>query len=136
MKTSNKIERAFAISLNSINKKYNKYFIDETLLDEKSIERKILIKEILSVGAEIDLWSQPIIEYENDNSKAKGSDDNDLLEFLELSSNIRDFIELLDILYQNPNKNFAEIIGDEKFEFAKGDNTEEEENSEFEDFEV
>ena len=92
--TSNKIERAFAISLNSINKKYNKYFIDETLLDEKSIERKILIKEILSVGAEIDLWSQPIIEYENDNSKAKGSDDNDLLEFLELSSNIRDFIEL------------------------------------------
>ena len=49
---------------------------------------------------------------------------------------IRDFIELLDILYQNPNKKFADIIGDEKFEFAKGDNTEEEENSEFEDFEV
>lgn len=49
---------------------------------------------------------------------------------------IRDFIELLDILYQNPNKKFADIIGDEKFEFAKGDNKEEEENKEFEDFEV
>ena len=49
---------------------------------------------------------------------------------------IRDFIELLDILYQNPNKTFADIIGNEKFEFAKGDNTEEEENREFEDFEV
>ena len=49
---------------------------------------------------------------------------------------IRDFIELLDILYQNPNKTFADIIGNEKFEFAKEDNTEEEENREFEDFEV
>ena len=49
---------------------------------------------------------------------------------------IRDFIELLDILYQNPNKKFAQIIGDEKFEFAQGDNKEEEENKEFEDFDV
>ena len=49
---------------------------------------------------------------------------------------IRDFIELLDILYQNPNKTFGDIIRNEKFEFAKGDNTEEEENREFEDFEV
>lgn len=49
---------------------------------------------------------------------------------------IRDFIELLDILYQNPNKKFADIIGNEKFKFAQGDNTEEEENKEFEDFEV
>ncbi len=49
---------------------------------------------------------------------------------------IRDFIELLDILYQNPNKKFIDIIGDEKFEFAKGDNIEEQENEEFEDFEV
>ena len=49
---------------------------------------------------------------------------------------IRDFIELLDILYQNPDKKFADIIGNEKFEFAKGDNVEEEENKEFEDFEI
>lgn len=49
---------------------------------------------------------------------------------------IRDFIELLDILYQNPNKKFEDIIGGEKFEFSVGDNAEEEENKEFEDFEV
>lgn len=49
---------------------------------------------------------------------------------------IRDFIELLDILYQNPNKKYTDIIENEKFDFAKGDNTEAEENKEFEDFEV
>ena len=49
---------------------------------------------------------------------------------------IRDFIELLDILYQNPDKKFADIVGSQKFEFAQGDNTEEMEQTEFEDFEV
>ena len=47
---------------------------------------------------------------------------------------IRDFIELLDILFQNQNKKFDDIISDGKFEFSKGDNKEE--NSEFEDFEI
>ena len=74
---------------------------------------------------------------------------NDLMQFIKIEYErvgantnitprevIRDFIELLDILYQNPNKKFADIINNEKFEFAKGDNTEEEENKEFEDFEV
>ena len=49
---------------------------------------------------------------------------------------IRDFIELLDILFQNPDKKFKNIIESNNFEFASGDNTEEEENKEFEDFEV
>ncbi len=49
---------------------------------------------------------------------------------------IRDFIEVLDILYQNPNKKFADIIGDKNFEFSEGNNEEEKENQEFEDFEV
>ncbi len=49
---------------------------------------------------------------------------------------IRDFIELLDILYQNPDKKFADIVGNQNFEFAQGDNTEEMEQTEFEDFEV
>lgn len=49
---------------------------------------------------------------------------------------IRDFIELLDILYQNPDKKFADIVGSQKFEFVQGDNTEEMEQTEFEDFEV
>lgn len=49
---------------------------------------------------------------------------------------IRDFIELLDILYQNPNKKFTDIISDSKFEFSKNEITEEDEHKEFEDFEI
>lgn len=49
---------------------------------------------------------------------------------------IRDFIELLDILYQNPNKKFVDIIGNGDFQFSTGDNAEEKESQEFEDFEV
>ena len=33
---------------------------------------------------------------------------------------IRDFIELTNILYQNPQKNIYEILGDNSFEMAKG----------------
>ena len=49
---------------------------------------------------------------------------------------IRDFIEILDILYQNPDKKFADILGEDNFEFAKQEHNEEDENQEFEDFEV
>ncbi len=47
---------------------------------------------------------------------------------------IRDFIELLDILYQNPNKTFNDIIGNNKFEFVKGENVREDED--LENFEI
>jgi len=50
---------------------------------------------------------------------------------------IRDFIELINILYQNPEKNLAEILGSNSFEMAKGGLTDEEElASEFTEFEV
>ena len=49
---------------------------------------------------------------------------------------IRDFIELLDILYQNPNKSFDTIISGDKFNFAKNEVTEENEHKEFEEFEI
>ena len=32
---------------------------------------------------------------------------------------IRDFIELLNIVYQNPEVNVAELLNSEKFEYAK-----------------
>ena len=32
---------------------------------------------------------------------------------------IRDFIELLNIVYQNPEANVAELLNSEKFEYAK-----------------
>lgn len=53
---------------------------------------------------------------------------------------IRDFIELINILYQNPQKSLAGILGDNSFELAKGGiksgALEEEISDEFQDFEI
>jgi hypothetical protein len=49
---------------------------------------------------------------------------------------IRDFIELLNILRQNPQKNAAEILGGNSFEMAKGGLSDEEIHSEFQEFEI
>ena len=49
---------------------------------------------------------------------------------------IRDFIELINILYQNPQKNVHEILGDNSFEMAKGGFAEEDIQDEFREFEV
>ena len=49
---------------------------------------------------------------------------------------IRDFIELINILYQNPQKSVSEILGSNSFEMAKGGLTDEEIHSEFQEFEV
>lgn len=49
---------------------------------------------------------------------------------------IRDFIELLDILFQNPNKCFEDIIKKQEFAFAEGSEAEQEEQKEFEDFDI
>ncbi len=49
---------------------------------------------------------------------------------------IRDFIELVNILYQNPQKNVSEILGDNSFEMAKGGLSDEDLQTEFLEFEV
>lgn len=49
---------------------------------------------------------------------------------------IRDFIELLDILFQNPQKSFADIIQKQEFVFSEGTKKEIEEQTEFEDFDI
>ncbi len=49
---------------------------------------------------------------------------------------IRDFIELLNILHQNPEKKVAEILGDNSFELAKGGLPEGELSEEFQEFEI
>ena len=48
---------------------------------------------------------------------------------------IRDFIELLNILHQNPQKSIAQILGDNSFQMAKGGLSEEEIHDEFQEFE-
>ena len=49
---------------------------------------------------------------------------------------IRDFIELVNILHQNPHKSLAEILGDNSFELAKGGVFDEDIHSAFQEFEV
>ena len=49
---------------------------------------------------------------------------------------IRDFIELINILHQNPQANISEILGSNSFEMAKGSITEDDIHAEFLEFEV
>ncbi|MHB1483100.1 MAG: ATP-binding protein [Saccharofermentanales bacterium] len=49
---------------------------------------------------------------------------------------IRDFIELVNILHQNPHKSVSEILGDNSFEMAKGGLSDEDIHSEFQEFEI
>ncbi len=49
---------------------------------------------------------------------------------------IRDFIELVNILHQNPEKTVAEILGDNSFEMAKGGLAGEDVAEEFREFEI
>jgi len=49
---------------------------------------------------------------------------------------IRDFIEMVNILHQNPHKSVSEILGDNSFELAKGGLFDEDIHSDFEEFEV
>ena len=49
---------------------------------------------------------------------------------------IRDFIELVNILHQNPQKRVADILGSNSFELAKGGLSDEELHADFREFEV
>ncbi|MCL2164764.1 MAG: ATP-binding protein [Oscillospiraceae bacterium] len=49
---------------------------------------------------------------------------------------IRDFIELVNILHQNPQKSVSGILGDNSFEMAKGGLSDEDIHSEFQEFEL
>ncbi len=49
---------------------------------------------------------------------------------------IRDFIELINILHQNPQKSVSEILGDNSFKMAKGGLSDEDLNDDFVEFEI
>jgi len=98
-------------------------------------EMYILVEKILRIHAELYQYP-PTLNHE------------DLLYFLTAEYNrvganshitpreiIRDFIELLNILHQNPQKSAAEILGGNSFEMAKGGLSEEDIHEEFKDFE-
>ena len=99
-------------------------------------EMYVLVEKIQSIHAQLYQYT-PILTHE------------DLIYFLTVEYNrvgaethitpreiIRDFIELINILHQNPDKSIAEILGSNSFEMAKGGVSEEEIHSDFEEFEI
>jgi hypothetical protein len=99
-------------------------------------EMYILVEKLRDIHAQLYNY-QPVLKHD------------DLLYFLTVEYNrvgaethitpreiIRDFIELVNILHQNPQKSVAEILGSNSFEMAKGGLSDEEIHSEFQEFEV
>jgi len=99
-------------------------------------EMFVLIEKLLHIHAQIYNYT-PTLSYE------------ELVYFLNVEYNrvgaqthitpreiIRDFIELVNILHQNPHKSVSEILGDNSFELAKGGLFDEDIHSDFEEFEV
>lgn len=99
-------------------------------------EMYILVEKLMNIHAQLYNYS-PSLSHE------------DLLYFLTVEYNrvgaqthitpreiIRDFIELINILYQNPQKSVSEILGDNSFEMTKAMITDEVIHSEFQEFEV
>ncbi len=99
-------------------------------------EMYILIEKLLHIHAQL-FGYEPTLTH------------NDLIYFLTVEYNrvgaqshitpreiIRDFIELINILHQNPQKSVSDILGDNSFEMAKGGLSDEDIHSDFLEFEV
>ena len=99
-------------------------------------EMYVLVEKLRDIHAQLYNYA-PVLSHE------------DLLYFLTVEYNrvgadthitpreiIRDFIELLNILQQNPRASAAAVLGDNSFEMAKGGMTDEEIHEEYADFEV
>ncbi|WP_300713948.1 ATP-binding protein [uncultured Acetatifactor sp.] len=99
-------------------------------------EMYILVEKLQNIHAQLYNY-EPILAHE------------DLVYFLTVEYNrvgaqthitpreiIRDFIELINILHQNPQKTVSEILGDNSFEMAKGGVPDEEIQDEFREFEI
>lgn len=99
-------------------------------------EMYILVEKLQNIHAQL-YGYEPILAHE------------DLVYFLTVEYNrvgaqthitpreiIRDFIELINILHQNPQKSVSEILGDNSFEMAKGGVPDEEIHDEFREFEI
>ena len=81
--------------LKILKKKYNKY-LDDNLLEKKPLKKKIIIKEIIKIGSNFDLWNYEFISKNNSNSNQKNSDSEikDLLSVLKIEGILRNFSDL------------------------------------------
>ena len=81
--------------LKILKKKYNKY-LDDNLLEKKPLKKKIIIKEIIQIGSNFDLWNYEFISKDNSNNNQKNSDSErkDLLSVLKIEGILRNFSDL------------------------------------------
>ena len=81
--------------LKILKKKYNKY-LDDNLLEKKPLKKKIIIKEIIKIGSNFDLWNYEFISKDNSNNNQKNSDNErkDLLSVLKIEGILRNFSDL------------------------------------------
>ena len=81
--------------LRILKKKYNKY-LDDNLLEKKPLKKKIIIKEIIQIGSNFDLWNYEFISKDNSNNNQKNSDSErkDLLSVLKIEGILRNFSDL------------------------------------------
>ena len=95
-KNSNNIEELINYNyLKILKKKYNKY-LDDNLLEKKPLKKKIIIKEIIQIGSNFDLWNYEFISKDNYNNNQKNSDNErkDLLSVLKIEGILRNFSDL------------------------------------------
>ena len=95
-KNSNNVEEQINYNyLKILKKKYNKY-LDDNLLEKKPLKKKIIIKEIIKIGSNFDLWNYEFISKDNSNNNQKNSDNErkDLLSVLKIEGILRNFSDL------------------------------------------
>ena len=82
-------------SLKLLKKKYNKY-LDDNLLEKKPLKKKIIIKEIIQIGSNFDLWNYEFISKDksNNNPKNSGNEKKDLLSVFKIKGVLRNFSDL------------------------------------------
>ena len=93
---SNNIEEQINYnSLKLLKKKYNKY-LDDNLLEKKPLKKKIIIKEIIQIGSNFDLWNYEFISKDksNNNPKNSGNEKKDLLSVFKIKGVLRNFSDL------------------------------------------
>ena len=93
---SNNVEEQINYNyLRILKKKYNKY-LDDNLLEKKPLKKKIIIKEIIQIGSNFDLWNYEFISKNNSNSNQKNSNNErkDLLSVLKIEGILRNFSDL------------------------------------------
>ena len=93
---SNNIEEQINYnSLKLLKRKYNKY-LDDNLLEKKPLKKKIIIKEIIQIGSNFDLWNYEFISKDksNNNPKNSGNEKKDLLSVFKIKGVLRNFSDL------------------------------------------